>query len=110
MAGCTPEQMARCPLKRHYTDVHHLYYPRRDYTDPIDKAFRNLPENTEEHCRWEHIEIHDEEKPPHKPSLETMVEAVLRSEVHLSARVQAALQAQQRVISNYWRTAEERAS
>lgn len=100
MGACTPERMARCPLKRCYTDQHHLYYPRRDYTEPIDQAFRNLGENIVELCRWEHIETHETTQPPRKPSLETMIGAVLGSGTNISRRVQAALDAQQ--VERYW--------
>lgn len=109
---CTPEQKQECPLARHYTDEHHKYYPRRDYHMPVEKAFRNLPENIEPECRYEHQKIHDEQEPPEKPSLQYMAEAVVRSEVHMNRRVASqvadVIHRQQELITNYWQRAEQR--
>ena len=109
---CTPEQKMECPLAHHFTDEHHLYFPRSDYKQPVEKSFRNLPDNTVQLCRNEHNELHATEEPPEKPSIQYMAESILRSEVHMSRKVSAqvadVMQRQQEVINQYWRTAEAR--
>lgn len=59
-----------------FTDRHHVFYPRTDYRSPVEKSFRNLPENVVDLPRCEHDELHATEEPPLKPSLEVMREAV----------------------------------
>ena len=109
---CTPEQQAECTLKRCFTDQHHIYYPKREYSSPLEKTFRNLGENIVEICRSEHNEIHATQEPPEKPPIQYMAESILRSEVHMSRKVSAqvadVMQRQQEVINQYWRTAEAR--
>lgn len=85
---CTPEQREKCELRRHFTNQHHIYYPRREYTSPVESAFRRLSENIVEMCRWEHIQLHDEQDPPPKPDLQTMAEAIVYAEVHMTRKVQ----------------------
>lgn len=75
--GCTPEQRAACPLREHFQDCHHKFWPRRWYETETGKAFRNLPENKEILCRNEHNELHRTEMPPRKPP-EWYMEARLR--------------------------------
>ena len=48
--------------------LHHVYWPRRNYTTPLEKRFRNLPENKELLPRCEHDELHATTEPPEKPS------------------------------------------
>ena len=109
---CTPEQQAECTLKRCFTDQDHYYWPASDYKTPVERAFRNLPENIEEKCRFEHNERHANEEPPVKPSIQYMAESILRAEVHMSRKVSAqvaeVMLRQQEVINQYWRMAEAR--
>jgi hypothetical protein len=108
---CTPEQKERCPLSQHYSDTHHTKYPASAYRQPVERAFRNLPENLEQMCRYEHNELHANEEPPEKPSIQFMAEAVLRAEVHQSTKVARQItqimQSRQAVISAFWRDIEE---
>lgn len=59
-----------------HSDDHHLYYPARDYTTPLEKEFRQLPENRQQTCRWEHELIHLEDPAPRKPKAEQMIQAL----------------------------------
>ena len=76
---CSPEQMAACPLRRHFSDEHHLFYERRMYRTAIEKAFRELPENKVQLCRNEHNTIHATQPIPEKPSVEDMRVAIALS-------------------------------
>lgn len=76
---CTPEQMAVCPLRRHFTDWHHRYWPRREYRDPVEQEFRDLDENGVRLCRNEHNIIHETQEPPEKPTREEMIQAIART-------------------------------
>lgn len=64
-----------------HTSVHHEFYPRVDYKSPVEKRFRELPENKFEVCRQMHDEIHAHDEPPMKPSIEVMRHAVNESRV-----------------------------
>ena len=55
------------------TNVHHEYYPKSDYTTPIEKEFRELPENKTPMCMAEHDQLHKEFAPPVKPDREEML-------------------------------------
>ena len=68
-----------CPLKKPFTDRHHLFYPRSAYRTPIEKAFRDLPENKVDICRCLHNYLHRTEPIPKKPSREEMLEAIRRN-------------------------------
>lgn len=59
-----------------FEDVHHLYYPRRDYTTSIEKRFRQLDENKVLICRALHDDEHALWEVPEKPDLELMKMAV----------------------------------
>jgi len=63
-----------------FEDVHHLYFPRADYKKPIERAFRELPENKVVMCREWHNTDHAVFEPLEKPDLEIMKMAV--SEEH----------------------------
>lgn len=76
--GC-PTPDSSCPLKKCFGDVHHEYYPSSQYRRPIEKEFRNLPENKEFICRAVHNEIHATQQAPDKPTLDFMREAIRRS-------------------------------
>lgn len=58
-----------------YADVHHYQFPKRDYVTPIERAFREMPENKEQMCRWDH-DLEHFEASPRKPSLEQMIVAL----------------------------------
>lgn len=58
------------------TNVHHKMWPKRDYTTPIEREFRELPENKERMCMQEHDLLHQTERPPQKPDRETMLLAI----------------------------------
>lgn len=58
------------------SNTHHRFYPKKRYTSPIEREFRNLPENKEQLCMAEHRELHATEQPPAKPSREVMLQAI----------------------------------
>jgi hypothetical protein len=76
MGACTPEQRAACPLSNHYTDTHHLAFPRRDYNKGVDKQWRELSINKLEICRGLHNAIHATGYEPGKPSREEMAQEI----------------------------------
>lgn len=57
---------------------HHIWYPRRDYKTPTERAFRSLP------CFivWLDVEahklLHVHQRPPSKPKHDEMVAAIDR--------------------------------
>lgn len=57
-------------------NIHHLYYPKNQYTTPVEREFRELPENKERMCMAEHDELHRTERPPQKPDREEMLLAI----------------------------------
>ena len=71
---CSSENEA-CPYYQEgcYEDVHHKLWPRRDYRRGLDRIFRNLPENKELLCRWEHDELHATQEPPEHPARTVML-------------------------------------
>lgn len=73
------------------TDTHHLFYPANQYQDPIERAFRNLPENKVLTCREEHEIIHATQEEPVKPSIEVMEHAIIASGVHISNKARKRL-------------------
>lgn len=65
-----------------HASTHHLYYPRRNYRNSLERQFRELPENKVQLCRSEHDELHLNEDPPDKPSRAVMLGAIaLESDV-----------------------------
>ena len=58
------------------TNIHHEYYPARDYKTPVEKEFVELPQNKTEMCMAEHDERHNTERPPVKPSRDEMLLAI----------------------------------
>lgn len=62
----------------------HLFYPAADYQTPVERVFRNLPENVETRCRRFEEESHGRETPPPKPSREEMLARIVMSGVQLS--------------------------
>lgn len=69
---CKYANKGQCPK----TDTHHLYYPKKLYTDSVGKIFRELPENKVVLCRVKHEEIHATENIPIKPGREQMLQAI----------------------------------
>ena len=57
-------------------NIHHLYYPASDYKTPVQKEFRELPENKEALCMLEHDMRHKTEQPPDMPSRDEMLLAI----------------------------------
>lgn len=72
-------------------DTHHTYYPSPDYTETVERMFRNLPENQVEICRVRHETLHYEEEPPRKPSNEVMAHTIIASGVHISRKAKKRL-------------------
>ena len=62
-----------------FEDVHHLYYPKSNYQSGFAQKFRELPENKVEICRAEHNEIHATERPPYRPPMDFIKNAIARS-------------------------------
>jgi hypothetical protein len=73
---CTPEQMAACPLQRHFKDIHHLAYPRNQYKTTLEKHWRDLPVNKTNICRGLHDAIHASGYVPEKPSRQDMASEI----------------------------------
>jgi hypothetical protein len=76
---CPRENTPGCPYMERggcASNEHHRLWPRRRYKSQLEKQFRDLPENKEQLCRWEHDLLHEFELPPEKPSLETMLVAL----------------------------------
>lgn len=73
---CPEPNKPGCPYARRcYSDQHHLFWPANRYKTGLEKRFRQLPENKEQTCRWEHDEAHFE-APPIKPSIQEMRDAI----------------------------------
>lgn len=69
---CPEPERPGCPYSPYcYSDQHHLYFPARDYRTPLEKRFRELPDNKEQLCRFLHDLAHFEEA-PEKPTREEM--------------------------------------
>ena len=63
-----------------FSDLHHLAHPASSYHTPIEKRFRDLPENKQQLCRYLHDLAHLE-APPVKPSVDEMRQAIARSAI-----------------------------
>ncbi len=81
MIGVCPESNQDCPYFEEgcYSDVHHEYFPRRNYRTKIEKQFRELPANKEQLCRLAHDILHLTERPPIKPDRDVMITAIGQS-------------------------------
>lgn len=77
-----------------YSDLHHQYWYSYDYKTPLEKKFRELPQNKEQICRAEHDEIHATQEPPVKPSIDEMVDTIVESGVNISRSVRKAIRGQ----------------
>ncbi len=64
---------------------HHEYWPRSDYQQPLEVAYRELPENKQILCEATHRRLHANRRvePPHKPERQEMAEAVLQGVAEL---------------------------
>lgn len=69
-----------CPVKRVegkcYQDIHHEYWPKKDYKSDVEKEFRGLLVNQTFICRALHNAIHASQDPPEKPSRDEMLVAI----------------------------------
>lgn len=59
-----------------FSDEHHLFWPKNQYTSKLEKLYRELPEHKVQICRAEHDERHATERPPKKPPVETIIAAL----------------------------------
>lgn len=74
---CDPSRECRVREKTGcFEDVHHKEWPRRAYSTPLEKEYRELEDNKELTCRDRHNEIHATQQPPEKPSHEEMNAAI----------------------------------
>lgn len=71
------ENRESCPYQYSgcFEDTHHLMWPKRDYKTPVERRYRELPENKVQLCRDLHDLEHYQE-PPEKPSREEMLGAL----------------------------------
>jgi hypothetical protein len=77
--GECPIPREDCPLLDDggcFSDSHHIYFPKNHYRDTLESEFRELPENKQQLCRFEHDEIHAEVEQADKPEREFMREAI----------------------------------
>ena len=66
--ACSPEQQANCPLRQHFSDRHHLAYPKYAYRTEDEQDWRELPSNKRDICRYVHDAIHASGYIPEKPT------------------------------------------
>lgn len=88
MAERCPEPQEGCRYAGRKTcmlTTHHLYWPRREYSTPVEEAFRELPENKERLSRCDHDELHRNEFPPIKPNLLQMLQALNKEQEYRDA-------------------------
>lgn len=70
---CSPLERANCPLREHFKDWHHLYFPRRQVETSANWAdWRNDPTNGRTICRYLHNAIHDSGYIPSLPTAKEM--------------------------------------
>lgn len=93
MKGVCPQSNEACPYFAGgcFESVHHEYWPRNEYSTPVERIFRDLPENKVMLCRDLHDELHAEQDRSEKPSREEMMEAIGQSAVYLSVNKQRKL-------------------
>lgn len=74
-----------CPYRYRSPDAcelgtrHHLFWRRKDYRTELERAFRELPQNSVYCCRGIHDQLELVNRTPDKPSKERMQEAVDRT-------------------------------
>lgn len=77
---CNPE--LPCPVRETigcFEDVHHQMHPAADYTTPLERTFRELPENKDRRCRNIHNIEHETMPVPEKPDESLMALAVVEA-------------------------------
>lgn len=80
---CEPNDA--CKYAPHcFTSIHHLYWPARDYTTPLERLYRSLDENKIEMCREVHDRLHALEQPPEKPTREEMLHELGYAMIYIS--------------------------
>lgn len=66
---------------------HHLYWPESDYTEPLEREFRELDVNRVEMCKQDEENVHRAfPNGPPKPTLEVMNHIVERERLKRSLR------------------------
>lgn len=60
------------------TDRHHIWFPRREYTTPLERRFRQLPCNIIRMDAQAHKLLHLNMQPPRKPARDDMLTAIER--------------------------------
>lgn len=76
---CEPDPSCKFyKSKSCYQNRHHLWWPKRNYTTPLEKRLREAPEAIEVMCRANHERLHLREKPPQKPTVDE-IKVILRS-------------------------------
>lgn len=73
---CSPDPNCKYFERGCFEDLDHHYWPAKDYTTPVEKEFRELPENKSMKCRVIHEQRHATEQPPLKPSRDFMLNAI----------------------------------
>lgn len=77
---CTPEEKAVCPLFQHFTDQHHLAFPKPRYATTIERHWRGLPDNKIDVCRAVHDAVHYSGYVPEKPARQEMADDLWQGE------------------------------
>lgn len=62
--------------KQVFSDEHHHWWPARDYTSPLEVAFRSRPCAKSIMDRAAHTALHKYQSPPRKPDHDFMANAV----------------------------------
>jgi hypothetical protein len=70
--GCSVVQ-GNCRYRQQATDVHHLNFPRADYTEPLEHAYRTHPDQQIDLCRCKHERVHKTWQASDKPSEDFMI-------------------------------------
>jgi len=78
--NCTPEERAVCPLFRHFTDQHHLAYPKPRFRTTLERHWRGLADNKVDVCRAVHDAIHNSGYRPDPPSRQDMASDLWQGE------------------------------
>lgn len=77
---CSPEDRENCRVFERegecYEDVHHEYWPERDYKTKVERQFRALEINKVFICRALHNEIHARRRRSEKPPRKEMLRAI----------------------------------
>lgn len=75
-----PNPMRGCKYPEPFADDHHVWWPRTEYTAPVEKKFRALECNVVRGiCRCLH-DLEHIKPPPQKPSVAEMRQAVYHHE------------------------------